>query len=38
MGQGEEVASLALLLGSKTAGFIKGMNYPIDRGFLNLHG
>jgi NAD(P)-dependent dehydrogenase (short-subunit alcohol dehydrogenase family) len=38
MGQPEEVASLALFLCSDAAGFITGSNYPIDGGFLNLHG
>ena len=38
MGQPEEVASLALFLCSDAAGFITGNNYPIDGGFLNLHG
>ncbi|HKO19916.1 MAG TPA: glucose 1-dehydrogenase [Acidobacteriaceae bacterium] len=38
MDQPEEVASLALFLCSDAAGFITGSNYPIDGGFLNLHG
>ena len=38
MGQPEEVASLALFLCSDAASFITGSNYPIDGGFLNLHG
>ena len=38
MAQPEEVASLALFLCSDAAGFITGTNYPIDGGFLNLHG
>jgi len=38
MAQPEEVASLALFLCSDAAGFITGSNYPIDGGFLNLHG
>jgi NAD(P)-dependent dehydrogenase (short-subunit alcohol dehydrogenase family) len=38
MGEPEEVASLALFLCSDAAGFITGSNYPIDGGFLNLHG
>ncbi len=38
MGRPEEVASLALFLCSDAAGFITGSNYPIDGGFLNLHG
>ncbi len=38
MAQPEEVASLALFLCSNEASFITGTNYPIDGGFLNLHG
>ena len=38
MGQPEEVAALALFLCSDAAGFITGSNYPIDGGFLTLHG
>jgi len=38
MAQPEEVANLALFLCSDAAGFITGTNYPIDGGFLNLHG
>jgi len=38
MGEPEEVASLALYLCSDAAAFITGTNYPIDGGFLNLHG
>jgi NAD(P)-dependent dehydrogenase (short-subunit alcohol dehydrogenase family) len=38
MGEPEEVASLALFLCSDAAGFITGTDYPIDGGFLNLHG
>jgi NAD(P)-dependent dehydrogenase (short-subunit alcohol dehydrogenase family) len=38
MGQPEEVAALALFLCSDEASFITGSNYPIDGGFLNLHG
>jgi NAD(P)-dependent dehydrogenase (short-subunit alcohol dehydrogenase family) len=38
MGEPEEVASLALYLCSDRAAFITGTNYPIDGGFLNLHG
>ena len=38
MGKPEEVATLALFLCSDAASFITGSNYPIDGGFLNLHG
>jgi len=38
MGEPEEVASLALFLCSDEAAFITGSNYPLDGGFLNLHG
>jgi 2-keto-3-deoxy-L-fuconate dehydrogenase len=38
MGEPEEVAALALFLCSDEAGFITGVDYPIDGGFLNLHG
>lgn len=38
MGQPDEVAALALFLCSDEAGFITGSDYPIDGGFLNLHG
>jgi NAD(P)-dependent dehydrogenase (short-subunit alcohol dehydrogenase family) len=38
MGEPEEVASLALFLCSDAAGFITGVDYPLDGGFLNLHG
>lgn len=38
MGEPEEVASLALFLCSDEAAFITGTDYPIDGGFLNLHG
>ena len=38
MGEPEEVASLALYLCSDAAAFITGTNYPLDGGFLNLHG
>jgi NAD(P)-dependent dehydrogenase (short-subunit alcohol dehydrogenase family) len=38
MGEPEEVASLALFLCSDAASFITGVDYPLDGGFLNLHG
>jgi 2-keto-3-deoxy-L-fuconate dehydrogenase len=38
MGEPEEVASLALFLCSDEASFITGVDYPLDGGFLNLHG
>lgn len=38
MGQPCEIADLALFLCSDEAAFITGVNYPIDGGFLNLHG
>jgi 2-keto-3-deoxy-L-fuconate dehydrogenase len=38
MAEPDEVASLALFLCSDEASFITGSNYPIDGGFLNLHG
>jgi len=38
MGTPEEVAELVLFLCSDGAGFITGVNYPIDGGFLNLRG
>lgn len=38
MGKPEEVASLALFLCSDAAGFISGVDYPLDGGFMNLHG
>lgn len=38
MGEPEEVAALALFLCSDEAAFITGVDYPIDGGFLNLHG
>ena len=38
MGEPDEVAALALYLCSDAAGFITGVNYPIDGGFMNLHG
>ncbi len=36
MGEPDEVAALALFLGSDEASFITGVNYPIDGGFINL--
>jgi NAD(P)-dependent dehydrogenase (short-subunit alcohol dehydrogenase family) len=38
MGEPDEVASLALFLCSDAASFITGANYPLDGGFINLHG
>lgn len=38
MGEPEEVASLALFLCSDAAAYITGVDYPLDGGFLNLHG
>jgi NAD(P)-dependent dehydrogenase (short-subunit alcohol dehydrogenase family) len=38
MGKPEEVADLALFLCSDEAGFITGVDYPLDGGFFNLHG
>jgi len=38
MGEPEEIASLALFLCSDEAGFITGVDYPIDGGFINLRG
>jgi len=38
MGEPEEVASLSLFLCSDAASFITGVDYPLDGGFLNLHG
>ncbi len=38
MGQPAEVASLARFLACDEAAFITGTDYPIDGGFLNLHG
>jgi NAD(P)-dependent dehydrogenase (short-subunit alcohol dehydrogenase family) len=38
MAQPDEIAAFALFLCSDAAGFITGTNYPIDGGFLNLHG
>ena len=38
MGTPAEVASLARFLASDEAAFITGTDYPIDGGFLKLHG
>ena len=38
MAQPDEVAGLALFLCSDEAGFITGVDYPLDGGFFNLHG
>jgi len=38
MGTPREVADLALYLASDDAGFATGTDYPIDGGFLRLHG
>lgn len=38
MGEPDEIASLAVFLCSDEAAFITGTDYPIDGGFLNLHG
>jgi 2-keto-3-deoxy-L-fuconate dehydrogenase len=38
MGQPVEVATLARFLASDEAAFITGTDYPIDGGFLSLHG
>jgi NAD(P)-dependent dehydrogenase (short-subunit alcohol dehydrogenase family) len=38
MGKPEEVAWLARYLASDEAAFLTGCDYPIDGGFLNLHG
>ncbi|MEO6681541.1 MAG: glucose 1-dehydrogenase [Ginsengibacter sp.] len=38
MAKPEEIAALVLYLSSDEAGFITGTDYPIDGGFLNLHG
>jgi 2-keto-3-deoxy-L-fuconate dehydrogenase len=38
MAKPEEVAGLALYLCSDEAAFITGVDYPIDGGFLHLHG
>jgi NAD(P)-dependent dehydrogenase (short-subunit alcohol dehydrogenase family) len=38
MGEPAEVASLALFLCSDAARFITGVDYPLDGGFMNMHG
>ena len=38
IGEPEEVASLALFLCSDAASFITGVDYPLNGGFMNLHG
>jgi 2-keto-3-deoxy-L-fuconate dehydrogenase len=38
MGEPDEVASLALFLCSDQAAFLTGTDYPLDGGFLRLHG
>src|SRR4029077_6592713 len=38
MAQPDEVAALALFLCSDEAGFVTGVDYPLDGGFFNLHG
>jgi 2-keto-3-deoxy-L-fuconate dehydrogenase len=38
MGEPEEVAALALFLCSDDASFVTGTDYPLDGGFLRLHG
>jgi 2-keto-3-deoxy-L-fuconate dehydrogenase len=38
MAEPEEVASLALFLCSDEAGFVTGVDYPLDGGFFNLRG
>ena len=38
MGEPDEVAALALFLCSDDASFVTGTDYPLDGGFLRLHG
>lgn len=38
MGEPQEIASLARFLASDEAAFLTGTDYPIDGGFLRLHG
>jgi 2-keto-3-deoxy-L-fuconate dehydrogenase len=38
MGKPEEVATLARFLASDEAAFLTGTDYPLDGGFLRLHG
>jgi NAD(P)-dependent dehydrogenase (short-subunit alcohol dehydrogenase family) len=38
MAEPKEVASLALFLCSDSSAYITGVDYPIDGGFMNLHG
>ena len=38
MGTPQEVADLAVYLASDEAGFATGTDYPLDGGFLRLHG
>ena len=38
MGTPEEIASFARFLASDEAAFLTGTDYPIDGGFLRLHG
>jgi NAD(P)-dependent dehydrogenase (short-subunit alcohol dehydrogenase family) len=38
MGTPREVADLAVYLASDEAGFATGTDYPLDGGFLKLHG
>jgi NAD(P)-dependent dehydrogenase (short-subunit alcohol dehydrogenase family) len=37
LGKHEEVADLALFLCSDEAGFLTGVDYPLDGGFFNLY-